>query len=98
MTSVEAVEMIASTASVNQVPLPDSAPIENASDEDEEICSSPQVAGTLYKWTNYLHGWQTRYFVLKDGTLSYYKSELETTFGCRGSISFSKATIQVLYA
>ncbi|XP_064900921.1 ceramide transfer protein-like isoform X2 [Columba livia] len=44
-------------------------------------------------WTNYIHGWQDRWVVLKINTLSYYKSEDETEYGCRGSICLSKAVI-----
>uniref|UniRef100_A0A8C3M1P9 Ceramide transfer protein n=1 Tax=Chrysolophus pictus TaxID=9089 RepID=A0A8C3M1P9_CHRPC len=44
-------------------------------------------------WTNYIHGWQDRWVVLKANTLSYYKSEDETEYGCRGSICLSKAVI-----
>jgi collagen type IV alpha-3-binding protein len=55
----------------------------------------PELLGVLSKWTNYLHGWQDRYIVLKDGTLSYYKSENDTAFGCRGAVSLSKANITV---
>ncbi|XP_014665213.1 PREDICTED: collagen type IV alpha-3-binding protein-like [Priapulus caudatus] len=72
--------------------------IANLTDEEEDefeegrrLC---ELHGTLSKWTNYIHGWQERYIVLKDGTLSYYKSEHETDFGCRGAISISKAVIQ----
>ncbi|KAG2679814.1 hypothetical protein I3760_11G068600 [Carya illinoinensis] len=31
------------------------------------------VAGILYKWVNYGRGWKSRWFVLEDGVLSYYK-------------------------
>ncbi|XP_057816294.2 oxysterol-binding protein-related protein 1C isoform X4 [Cryptomeria japonica] len=31
------------------------------------------VAGILYKWVNYGKGWRTRWFMLQDGVLSYYK-------------------------
>jgi len=51
--------------------------------------------GNLSKWTNYLHGWQLRYLVLRDGTLSYYKSEFDTGYGCRGSVSVAKAAVEV---
>lgn len=51
--------------------------------------------GVLLKWTNYIHGWQHRYFVLSEGTLSYYKSETEKAFGCRGVITITKANIKV---
>ena len=64
-------------------------------DEYEDEHSLPELHGTLSKWTNYIHGWQSRYIVLKEGTLSYYKSENETTFGCRGAVSLVKAVIQV---
>jgi collagen type IV alpha-3-binding protein len=69
------------------------------SDEDDDSENGDQVSemqGVLSKWTNYIHGWQSRFIVLKDGTLSYYKSEQDTGFGCRGAISLFKATIKVL--
>lgn len=53
--------------------------------------------GSLSKWTNYLHGWQSRFLVLRDGTLSYYKSAYDTGYGCRGSVSVAKAAIEVTY-
>ena len=55
----------------------------------------PEMQAYLSKWTNYLHGWQDRWVMLRDGSLSYYKSEFDTAFGCRGSVSLSKATIVV---
>lgn len=63
--------------------------------EDSDGIIVPELQGTLSKWTNYIHGWQTRFIVLKDGTLSYYKSEQDSGFGCRGSISLYKANIKV---
>ncbi|CAH3018152.1 unnamed protein product [Porites evermanni] len=68
-------------------------------EEDDLDCTSsqpqlPELQDTLSKWTNYLHGWQERWVVLSGGTLSYYKSEYDTAFGCRGSMSVAKATIQ----
>jgi hypothetical protein len=69
------------------------------SDEEEDVYEGSrghgEIHGTLSKWTNYIHGWQDRFMVLKDGTLSYYKSEHELAFGCRGAISILKATIKV---
>ena len=32
-----------------------------------------QMKGSLYKWTNYIKGYQKRWFVLQDGLLSYYR-------------------------
>ncbi|CAG2111415.1 unnamed protein product, partial [Medioppia subpectinata] len=49
----------------------------------------------LSKWTNYIHGWQQRFIVLKDGTLTYYKSAEETAFGCRGAVTIVKAQIKL---
>ena len=35
--------------------------------------SETTVAGVLYKWTNYGKGWRSRWFLLKNGVLSYSK-------------------------
>jgi len=67
----------------------------DVSEEEEYLDNSIELRGYLSKWTNYIYGWQPRYIVLKDGTLSYYKSESESDFGCRGAISLTKATIKV---
>ncbi|KAI1301192.1 Pleckstrin homology domain-containing family A member 8 [Halotydeus destructor] len=65
-------------------------------EEDEQVrTAAPEYDGTLSKWTNYIHGWQERYISLKDGTLSYYKSQNEKGFGCRGAISISKAIVKM---
>ncbi|RWS13073.1 collagen type IV alpha-3-binding protein-like protein [Dinothrombium tinctorium] len=53
------------------------------------------LEGTLSKWTNYIHGWQQRFISLSNGTLSYYKSENETSFGCRGALSIYKSNVKV---
>ena len=50
-------------------------------------------ASNLFKWTNYIHGWQERYIVLKDGVLSYYKSQSEVQYGCRGAIAIKQSSI-----
>ncbi|XP_054571141.1 ceramide transfer protein isoform X1 [Eptesicus fuscus] len=67
----------------------------SGSEEDPETEFGPPVerCGVLSKWTNYIHGWQDRWVVMKNNTLSYYKSEDETEYGCRGSICLSKAVI-----
>lgn len=54
-----------------------------------------EMSGKLSKWTNYIHGWQDRYTVVKDGVMAYYKSEHDTGYGCRGSISIQKAVVKV---
>lgn len=54
-----------------------------------------EIANNLLKWTNYIHGWQERYIVLRDGVLSYYKSQTDTQYGCRGAITLKQSTITV---
>lgn len=68
---------------------------EDTDNESVDSSSIPELRGYLSKWTNYIHGWQPRFIVLKDGTLSYYKSEQESDFGCRGAIGLHTATIKV---
>ncbi|KAA0703050.1 Pleckstrin -like proteiny domain-containing family A member 8 [Triplophysa tibetana] len=53
------------------------------------------MEGVLYKWTNYISGWQPRWFVLDGGTLSYYDSQEDALKGCKGSIKISVCEIQV---
>ncbi|XP_052800519.1 oxysterol-binding protein 1-like [Mya arenaria] len=49
--------------------------------------------GWLYKWTNYLKGYQKRWFVLQNGLLSYYRNQAEMTHTCRGTINLAAAFI-----
>ncbi|XP_060533104.1 oxysterol-binding protein 1 isoform X2 [Cylas formicarius] len=42
----------------------------NSSQQNE-----PTKKGWLFKWTNYLKGYQRRWFVLQNGHLSYYRAE-----------------------
>jgi len=35
--------------------------------------SDAEMKGWLFKWTNYLKGYQRRWFVLSNGLLSYYR-------------------------
>lgn len=76
--------------------LSESDPDEMAGGSEEELYEQPPgMKGSLSKWTNYIHGWQERYFVLEVGLLSYFKSETDTQYGCRGSISLHKTKIAV---
>jgi len=67
----------------------------SSSSTSNSIKSSGDLASSLFKWTNYIHGWQERYIVLKDGILSYYKNQFETQYGCRGAIALKQSTITV---
>ncbi|XP_061441752.1 pleckstrin homology domain-containing family A member 8 isoform X2 [Rhineura floridana] len=53
------------------------------------------MEGILYKWTNYLSGWQPRWFLLAGGVLSYYDSREDAWKGCKGSIQMAVCEIQV---
>ncbi|XP_049866661.1 pleckstrin homology domain-containing family A member 3-like isoform X2 [Pectinophora gossypiella] len=53
------------------------------------------MEGVLWKWTNYWNGWQTRWFVLENGILSYYKSQEEVNQGCKGSVKVAVCQINV---
>ncbi|KAJ4912898.1 Oxysterol-binding protein-related protein 2A [Raphanus sativus] len=37
------------------------------------VTTAGSVAGILYKWTNFSKGWRSRYFLLRNGILSYSK-------------------------
>uniref|UniRef100_A0A8C5M6A2 PH domain-containing protein n=1 Tax=Leptobrachium leishanense TaxID=445787 RepID=A0A8C5M6A2_9ANUR len=53
------------------------------------------MEGFLRKWTNYLSGWQPRYFVLDRGILSYYDSQEDVGKASKGSIKMAVCEIQV---
>lgn len=56
--------------------------------------SKPDVfKGWLWKWTNYIKGYQKRWFVLSNGLLSYYRSQAEMAHTCRGTINLAGAYI-----
>ncbi|KAJ3651169.1 hypothetical protein Zmor_017225 [Zophobas morio] len=60
--------------------------------------NEPAMKGWLFKWTNYLKGYQRRWFVLQNGHLSYYRNQAEMTHTCRGSISLHGALIYTVDA
>ncbi|XP_061464357.1 pleckstrin homology domain-containing family A member 3 isoform X2 [Rhineura floridana] len=53
------------------------------------------MEGVLYKWTNYITGWQPRWFVLESGILSYYDSQDDVCKGSKGSIKMAVCEIKV---
>uniref|UniRef100_A0A8C4QIP4 Oxysterol-binding protein n=1 Tax=Eptatretus burgeri TaxID=7764 RepID=A0A8C4QIP4_EPTBU len=56
-------------------------------------CPSETFKGWLFKWTNYIKGYQKRWFVLSNGLLSYYRTHAEMSHTCRGTISLAGAYI-----
>ncbi|XP_018353296.1 PREDICTED: oxysterol-binding protein 1 isoform X6 [Trachymyrmex septentrionalis] len=57
-----------------------------------------EMKGWLFKWTNYLKGYQRRWFVLSNGLLSYYRNPAEMSHTCRGTISLHGALIHTVDA
>ena len=53
----------------------------------------PVTEGWLWKWTNYIKGYQQRWFVLSNGLFSYYRTQTEVTQSCRGAINLASACI-----
>ncbi|CAB0002771.1 unnamed protein product [Nesidiocoris tenuis] len=53
----------------------------------------PLLRGVLQKWTNYVLGWQKRYFEVRQNCLLYFKSEADSNLGCRGAINLSDALV-----
>ncbi|KAJ7202159.1 Oxysterol-binding protein-domain-containing protein [Mycena pura] len=48
---------------------------------------APSLRGYLNKYTNVAKGWNTRWFVLEGGVLSYYRNRADEAFASRGSIA-----------
>lgn len=57
--------------------------------------SAPSIKGYLKKWTNFTGGYKLRWFVLENGTLSYYKRQEDTERACRGAINLRGATLHL---
>jgi hypothetical protein len=55
--------------------------------------NNSNLSGYLQKWTNYIKGYQKRWFSLTNGLLSYYRSPNEMEHTCRGTINLANATI-----
>ena len=64
-----------------------------AEHQKEKSVEVPETKGWLYKWTNYIKGYQKRWFVLSNGLLSYYRNQAEMAHTCRGTISLHGAII-----
>lgn len=60
---------------------------------ETKVNSDADMKGWLFKWTNYLKGYQKRWFVLSNGILSYYRNQAEMAHTCRGTISLHGALI-----
>ncbi|KAF9043191.1 Oxysterol-binding protein-domain-containing protein [Panaeolus papilionaceus] len=56
----------------------------------------PVLRGYLNKYTNVAKGYNTRWFVLKNGVLSYYRHQDDETVASRGSISMKSAILRIM--
>ncbi|EAU87124.1 oxysterol-binding protein [Coprinopsis cinerea okayama7 len=56
---------------------------------------APSLRGYLNKYANVAKGYNTRWFVLKNGVLSYYRHQEDETVASRGSISMRNAVLKV---
>ncbi|KAI0005129.1 Oxysterol-binding protein-domain-containing protein [Russula compacta] len=61
---------------------------------DGPISGPPTLKGYLNKYTNVARGYSTRWFVLKDGVLSYYRHQEDEQVASRGSISMKTAVLR----
>ncbi|KAF6212193.1 hypothetical protein GE061_012714 [Apolygus lucorum] len=52
------------------------------------------MSGWLFKWTNYLRGYEKRWFILSNGYLSYYRNQEEMDHTCRGTLSLQGAVVE----
>ncbi|KAF8961157.1 hypothetical protein BDZ97DRAFT_1940113 [Flammula alnicola] len=57
------------------------------------LTEPPVLKGYLNKYTNVAKGYNTRWFVLKNGVLSYYRHQDDETVASRGSISMKTAVL-----
>ncbi|XP_075698000.1 oxysterol-binding protein 1 [Rhinoderma darwinii] len=78
-------------------PPPGSGPVppRESSSSSSGSASGSAREGWLFKWTNYIKGYQRRWFVLSNGLLSYYRSKAEMRHTCRGTINLATANISV---
>lgn len=61
---------------------------------DNLIVGPPALKGYLNKYTNVARGYSTRWFVLKDGVLSYYRYQEDEQVASRGSIAMKTAVLR----
>jgi hypothetical protein len=57
--------------------------------------AQPYMKGYLSKWTNMARGYRTRFFVLHNGHISYYRDAEEQGQASRGTISMSVAQVEL---
>ncbi|KAA0186526.1 hypothetical protein FBUS_10953 [Fasciolopsis buskii] len=58
-----------------------------------EANSLEEISGYLLKWTNIIKGYQKRWFLVKNGLLSYYRNPESVGRRCRGTFDLSHAVL-----
>ncbi|PIL27866.1 hypothetical protein GSI_09988 [Ganoderma sinense ZZ0214-1] len=61
----------------------------------EPSSEPPELRGYLNKYTNVARGYNTRWFVLHQGVLSYYRHQDDENVSCRGSVAMRTAVLIV---
>lgn len=61
---------------------------------DAPVSEPPVLRGYLNKYTNVARGYNTRWFVLKDSVLSYYRHQEDENVASRGAISLKSAILK----
>ncbi|KAJ7674024.1 Oxysterol-binding protein-domain-containing protein [Mycena polygramma] len=56
--------------------------------------AAPVLRGYLNKYTNVAKGWNTRWFVLKEGVLSYYRHQDDEAFASRGAMAVKNCILK----
>ncbi|XP_058053409.1 oxysterol-binding protein 2 [Anopheles bellator] len=72
---VGGVTVVAATAAIANSAAANSSANPNGPNTMAASQAEPDMKGWLLKWTNYLKGYQKRWFVLSKGVLSYYRAE-----------------------
>ncbi|KAI0344300.1 hypothetical protein BDW22DRAFT_1327437 [Trametopsis cervina] len=62
--------------------------------EQPSPTESPEMRGYLNKYTNVAKGYSTRWFLLKDGVLSYFHHQEDEQVASRGSIAMKSAVLK----
>ncbi|KAG0143072.1 hypothetical protein CROQUDRAFT_96759 [Cronartium quercuum f. sp. fusiforme G11] len=90
--SIESTGLVTSSSSSSNLGgLSSTGTVPNASIPQQQ--QQPTLRGYLSKWTNMAKGYNTRWLVLHNGYLSYYRDQKDEGKAVRGSISMSVAII-----
>ncbi|CCL99978.1 uncharacterized protein FIBRA_02003 [Fibroporia radiculosa] len=61
----------------------------------QQSAEPPELKGYLNKYANVAKGYNTRWFVLKNGFFSYFRHQDDENVTCRGAIAMKNATLHV---